>query len=308
MEEKKNNELQNAQVSELQIIQAKKEAEFSLTPVGQAIRKFEAMQRMAKMYTMSTIVPEAYRGESNIGNCVIAIDMAMRMEANPLMIMQNLYVVKGNPSWSSKFLIATINMSGKYTSLRYRKRNLGKVGIVKYNDTEWDKTKGRNTTVTKEFDGTDVDNIECVAYATEIATGEILESDPITIEMAIKEGWYTKSGSKWVTMPNLMLTYRSAAFWQRTYCPEISMGFMTKEEADDIQDAEYEEITPSDKLQKLSEQAAGVEDTQSQNAKECIDETQNQKERKSLLWWKNSIHLNGIEKDLATSQVPVLGT
>lgn len=283
MEERKNNEIQNVQISELQIIQAKKEAEFSLTPVGQAVRKFEAMQRMAKMYTTSTIVPEAYRGESNIGNCVIAIDMAMRMEANPLMIMQNLYVVKGNPSWSSKFLIATINMSGKYTSLRYKKRNLGKVGIVKYNDIEWDAVKGRNKTVVKEFDGTDVDNIECVAYATEIATGEILESDPITIEMAIKEGWYTKSGSKWVTMPNLMLTYRAAAFWQRAYCPEISMGFMTKEEADDIQDAEYEEITPFDKLQKLSEQAAGVEEAQSQNEKEYNDEAQNKKERKSLL-------------------------
>ena len=103
MEEKKENELQNAQTNELQIIQAKKEAEFSLTPVGLAVKKFEAMQRMAKMYCSSTIVPEIYRGENNIGNCVIAIDMAMRMEANPLMIMQNLYVVKGNPSWSSKF-------------------------------------------------------------------------------------------------------------------------------------------------------------------------------------------------------------
>lgn len=292
MEEKKENELQNAQTNELQIIQAKKEAEFSLTPVGLAVKKFEAMQRMAKMYCSSTIVPEIYRGENNIGNCVIAIDMAMRMEANPLMIMQNLYVVKGNPSWSSKFLIATINMSGRYTSLRYRKRNLGKVGKVKYDDTVWDGVKGRNTTVTKEFDGTDIDNIECVAYATELATGEVLESDPITIEMAVKEGWYTKSGSKWVTMPNLMLTYRAAAFWQRAYCPEISMGFMTKEEADDvrdIRDVEYEEIKPSDKLKKLSEQAAGVEEATgveeaaTPTEKEESDEKQNQKERKSLL-------------------------
>ena len=284
MEEKKENELQNAQTNELQIIQAKKEAEFSLTPVGLAVKKFEAMQRMAKMYCSSTIVPEIYRGENNIGNCVIAIDMAMRMEANPLMIMQNLYVVKGNPSWSSKFLIATINMSGKYTSLRY--------GKVKYNDTVWGGTKGRNTTVTKEFDGTDIDNIECVAYATELATGEVLESDPITIEMAVKEGWYTKSGSKWVTMPSLMLTYRAAAFWQRAYCPEISMGFMTKEEADDvrdIRDVEYEEIKPSDKLKKLSEQAAGVEEATgveeaaTPTEKEESDEKQNRKERKSLL-------------------------
>ena len=244
------------QVTELQIIQAKQAADFAMTPVGQTVKQFEVMQRMAKMYTESTIIPEAYKG--NIGNCVIALDMATRMGANPLMVMQNLYVVNGNPSWSSKFLIATINMSGKYSSLRYRKRNLGKVGKVKYNDIEWktDPTgKSRKTIVVKEFDGTEIDNIECVAYATELSTGEILESDPITIDTAIKEGWYTKSGSKWVTMPSLMLTYRAAAFWQRMYCPEISMGFITKEEADDIQDAEYVEIPSKDKLSELAESA-----------------------------------------------------
>lgn len=245
------------QVTELQIIQAKQAADFAMTPVGQTVKQFEVMQRMAKMYTESTIIPDAYKG--NIGNCVIALDMATRMGANPLMVMQNLYVVNGNPSWSSKFLIATINMSGKYSSLRYRKRNLGKVGKVKYNDIEWktDPTgKSRKTIVVKEFDGTEIDNIECVAYATELSTGEILESDPITIDTAIKEGWYTKSGSKWVTMPSLMLTYRAAAFWQRMYCPEISMGFITKEEADDIQDAEYVEIPSKDKLSELAESSA----------------------------------------------------
>lgn len=246
--------MEQNQVTELQIIQAKQAADFAMTPVGQTVKQFEVMQRMAKMYTESTIVPETYKG--NTGNCVIALDMAMRMNANPLMIMQNLYVVKGNPSWSSKFLIATINMSGKYSSLRYRKRVLGKVGRIKYNDTVWDNVNRKNTIVVKEFDGTDIDNIECVAYATELSTGETLESDPITIETAIKEGWYTKSGSKWVTMPSLMLTYRAAAFWQRMYCPEISMGFLTKEETDDIQDVEYEEIKPKDKLADLASEAA----------------------------------------------------
>lgn len=247
-------EEQKQQVTELQIIQAKQAADFAMTPVGQTVKQFEIMQRMAKMYTESTIVPDTYKG--NTGNCVIALDMAMRMNANPLMIMQNLYVVKGNPSWSSKFLIATINMSGKYTSLRYRKRVLGKVGKVNYNDIVWDNTSKKNTIVVKEFDGSNVDNIECVAYATELSTGEILESDPITIEIAIKEGWYTKAGSKWVTMPSLMLTYRAAAFWQRMYCPEISMGFLTKEEADDIQDADYVEIKSNDKISNLASKAA----------------------------------------------------
>lgn len=255
---------------EMQIIQAKQAAEFALTPVGQTVKQFEVMQRMAKMYTESSIVPEAYK--NNIGNCVIALDMAMRMNLNPLMVMQNLNTVKGNPSWASKFLIATINMSGKYTSLRYKKRILGKVGKIKYNDTVYDATLRRNTIVEKEFDGTKIDNIECIAYATEVSTGEVLESDPVTIETAIKEGWYTKSGSKWQTMPLLMLTYRAAAWWQRAYCPEISMGFMTKEEVDDIQDAEYSDLTNKDKLDMIAEQTISSEQEVSQQAPQKVKE------------------------------------
>lgn len=238
---------------------------------------------MGQMYSTSTIVPEAYRG--NIGNCIIALDIAMRMKLNPLMCMQNLYVVQGNPAWSSKFLIATINMSGKYSALRYRKRVLGKVGKVKYNDLEWVKTpdgKSRKTTVVKEFDGSDIDNVECVAYATELATGEVLEGDPVTIELAIKEGWYTKSGSKWVTMPQLMLSYRAAAFWQRAYCPEISMGFMTAEEAQDIQDVDYEEIPQPrqgrQKLAEMAEKAAGMDKGEAPQQQAAGDTSEMQQE------------------------------
>lgn len=257
MEETTNvQEITARQQAELQVIQARQQAEFALTPVGQQVKQFEVMQRMGQMYSTSTIVPEAYRG--NLGNCIIALDIAMRMKLNPLMCMQNLYVVQGNPSWSSKFLIATINMSGKYSALRYRKRVLGKVGKVKYYDLEWNEQAHRKVQVVKEFDGTELDNVECVAYATELATGEVLEGDPVTMELAVKEGWYTKQGSKWVTMPQLMLTYRAAAFWQRTYCPEISMGFMTTEEARDIQDVDYEEVaqSKSDGKARLADMAA----------------------------------------------------
>lgn len=252
----KQQETLQEQQAELQIIQARNQAEFMLTPVGQQFKQFEVLQRMGQMYSTSTIVPETYRG--NIGNCIIALDIAMRMKLNPLMCMQNLYVVQGNPAWSAKFLIATINMSGRYSSLRYRKRSLGKVGKITYNDLEWNEQARRKVQVAKEFDGSDIEDVECVAYATELSTGEVLESDPVTISLAIREGWYTKPGSKWVTMPQLMLTYRAAAFWQRAYCPEISMGFMTAEEAEDIEDVEYEEVprAPRRGNAKLADMAA----------------------------------------------------
>lgn len=246
------------QVTELQIIQAKQAAEFSMTPVGQVIRQFEVTQRMAKMYSESTIVPEVYKG--NVGNCAIALDMAMRMKVNPLMVMQNLDIVRGKPSFSSKFLIATVNISGRFTSLKFKKKILGKVGVIKYRDNVWDASIKKNRQVIKDFDGSNLDNIECVAFAKDLSTGEVLESDPVSISLAVQEGWYTKDGSKWVTMPMLMLSYRAAAFWTRLYCPEISMGFLTKEEIDDIQEAEYIEVKSKDKLADLAEKAAGIEE------------------------------------------------
>lgn len=179
---------------------------YDLTPAGQAAKQFEIIQRKAKALTSSTIVPETYR--NNFGNCVIAIEMAERMGTPPLMVMQNLYIVHGNPAWSSKYLIGSINASKRFSPLRYEFR--GEEGTPQY-------------------------GCRCYAYeASDKERKEPLYGDWITMDMASKEGWTKKAGSKWLTMPNQMLRYRAAAFWQRVYCPEISMGLLTAEEAEDI--------------------------------------------------------------------------
>lgn len=85
-------------------------------------------------------------------------------------------------------------------------------------------------------------------------------------------------------MPSQMLRYRAAAFWQRVYCPEISMGLITKEEADDIQDAEYTEITAKDKLAEFAEKAAGVEEQKAVSTPEQPkDSASKQPQQKTLL-------------------------
>lgn len=179
------------------------------------LKGFEAIQRMANLFSASSIVPEVYRskGEKDYtsrGNCVIALDMALRMGANPLMVMQNLYVVHGRPAWSAQFLIATLNQSGKFSALRY------------------------------EFQGKEgQDDWGCRAVATELATKERLVGPLITISLAKKEGWYSKKdkngkeSSKWQSMPELMLRYRAAAWFVRAYAPEIAMGLQTVEEVHD---------------------------------------------------------------------------
>ena len=171
---------------------------------------FDHLQRVGRMFAQSAIVPAAYQMKSQddvqaLANCVIALDMANRMSVNPLMVMQNLYNVHGNPGWSSKFLIACLNGCGKFSPLRYK------------------------------YDGEpNTDEWSCRAYAIDKATGEELRGAAVSIGMAKKEGWYSKSGSKWQTMPELMLQYRAAAFFQRAYAPEISMGLNTAEEYTDV--------------------------------------------------------------------------
>ena len=133
------------------------------------------------------------------------------------MVMQNLIIIYGRPSWSSKFLIATVNTCGRFNQLKYRFTDNGVLGKVEYVEYEkvWDKTawngKGgyKNTAKKVVFDGSNIRDIECVAYTTAKGSNEILESSPVSIRMAVEEGWYTKAGSKWRTMPKQMLMYRT---------------------------------------------------------------------------------------------------
>jgi hypothetical protein len=129
--------------------------------------------------------------------------------------------VHNKPAWSSQFLIACINKSGLFkTPLRYRFS--GKEGTDEYG---------------------------CVAWAVD-NSGEILESTKITVDMAKKEGWWSKKDkqgkecSKWQTMPEQMLRYRAATFFARAYCPELTMGMMTKDEVQDAYDVEVVPMVP----------------------------------------------------------------
>lgn len=209
------------------------------------LASFEFLQRAAKLFSSSSMVPTAYQAvvtkgygdkqttevnHSALSNCVVALDMAQRMNANPLMIMQNLHIIEGRPSWSSQFIIAAINGCGKFSPLRFDVEWLDEMDAT-YSTFEWvnrQKVERKHTIRIK--------NARCVAWVLEKATGERLESAPVTMEMAVAEGWYGKNGSKWRSMPDLMLRYRSAAFFGRIYAPELLMGLPAAEELQDVID------------------------------------------------------------------------
>ena len=218
-------------------------AALSVTMGFNDLASFEFMQRTAKMFSASTMVPTAYQAmvtkgygdraqiEPNpaaISNCMIALDMSQRMNANPLMIMQNLHIIEGRPSWSSQFIIAAINNCGKFSPLRFDLQWLDEIDAT-YSTFEWEDRKK----VEKKHK-VRIKNARCVAWAIEKATGERLESAPVTMEMAVNEGWFGKNGSKWKSMPDLMMRYRSAAFFGRIYAPELLMGLPTAEEMHDV--------------------------------------------------------------------------
>ena len=103
------NQNQQQAVQPAPIIKPTETVEFLTSQMGQEIKMFELQQRQAMMYASSSIVPKEYQGQDKVGNIIIAMDMAKRLNANLLMIMQNLNVIQGRPSWSAKFLISTVN-------------------------------------------------------------------------------------------------------------------------------------------------------------------------------------------------------
>lgn len=178
---------------------------------------FNTGYRMAQVLSASTIVPHTF--QNNVGNTMIAIDIAQRLHTNPLMIMQNIYIVYGQPAFTAKFLIACINASGLFaTALRY----------------EFVGEKGKDTW-------------GCYAFAID-KQGEVLKGSTVTIAQAKQKGWYNRDGSNWLADPEQMLRYRAATRFQTAYCPELSCGLATKEE---LEDADYTEIT-SDNVDQLS--------------------------------------------------------
>lgn len=214
--------------------------------------QFAVMQRICSVFASSELVPERYRiSEKNpkdkaIANCMIAIETAQRIGASPLMVMQNLDIIQGKPGWSSKFLIATINTCGRYETLQYKITNLGKVGKIKIVEYKWENRQ--KVAVDSIFDGSDIDNWECIAYTTQKGNGEVLESSEVSVKLAIQEGWYQKPGSKWPTMTKKMLRYRAASFWTNEFAPELSIGFKTSDEIKDIEDIPYEEVSTEKKV------------------------------------------------------------
>ena len=160
------------------------------------ISNYQGLYKLAQTFSASNLVPTQYHGKPE--DCMIALNMAQRSGMEPIFVMQNMYVVKGHPSWSGQACIAMLRNCGLF-------RNVHPV----YN----------------------AEKTACHFEAVDVKSGQNVSGTTITLEMAAKEGW----GPKWKSMPEQMLAYRAAAFFARVWCPEVLMGCMVEGEPEDVE-------------------------------------------------------------------------
>ena len=185
--------------------------------VYSSIQSFESAQRIAASLADSALVPNAYRGQAGLPNCIVAIEIANRMGMSPFQVMQNLNVIHGRPSWSSQFIIGLVQGCGRFEGFTYQET---------------------------------ADSCQC--FATLKTTGEQVSGPKITLDMAKREGW-TKN-TKWSTMPQTMLRYRAASAFGRFHISDLILGIQSVEE-NEVIDAEIEVVqeAPESKLDKVNE-------------------------------------------------------
>jgi hypothetical protein len=165
--------------------------------------RFEQLQRGAKVFADSDLVPDHMRGK--VSNCVIALALAYEMGESPITVMQAINVVKGHAGWSAQYMIARLNRSGII-----RGRLQWRIETVK-------------------------GDMLVTAFATMTDTGEMTESPTVSLAMAKAEGW--DRNPKYQSMPEVMLRYRAATFFVRMNCPEVMYGYHTTDEIEDVEAA-----------------------------------------------------------------------
>lgn len=183
-----------------QSLVANTQTELAPASVWSDKNQFNQLLRAADMLSKTSIIPQSYQGKPQ--DCFVAIEMATRMNLSPMVVMQNMYVVKGKPSWAGQACTMLINSCGKFRDVKHI-----------YTGTKGTDSRG------------------CYVSAIRCSDGEQIDGVEVTMQMAKAEDWL--SNSKWKSMPELMLAYRASAFFARVYCPEALMGVQTYDEVYD---------------------------------------------------------------------------
>jgi hypothetical protein len=187
------------------------------------IAKFEHSQRIARMFHEANIWPKHL---NTIGDALIVMNLAERLNADPVQLAQSVYIIHGKPGLEGKLVISLVNASGKYAEpLRFEFSGAG------------DKDPS------DIYDPGQADNPHygCRAKTKDKASGKTVQGPKVTWEVVRSEGWLGKTGSKWKTMPELMFIYRAGSWFANIQCPEVKLGMPTTEELRDMDAVEIQQ-------------------------------------------------------------------
>ena len=196
-------------------------------------KSFEHTWRVATAFSKSQLVPTHFQNKPE--DCMVALMMANQLNIDPYSALQNLQMIKGKVGFSSAFAIALANDRGSFAA-----------------PITWDvEGKGESLVVT--------------AKAKLKKTGEIVKVS-VSMETAKKEGW--TRNTKYQTMPEQMLRYRSATWLIRLHCPEVLLGMQASDEITDVEPTVNVGGSPVDKINakvkekiNITEEANKLDDT-----------------------------------------------
>jgi hypothetical protein len=200
----------------------------AMTRGGFAPANMDEAWRFANALARSTFIPERFRDKPD--ECLIALDLAGRLRANWLAVMQHCYQVHGQPGIDASMTIGLVNSSGLFEPIQY--------------EAVGDHPRDKSYRVR--------------AYSRRIGTEAVLYGPWIDWPLVEGEGWLSKGGSKWKTMPEQMFHYRAAAWWQRRHCPEMTLGMYTTDELYDAGDriaVQSQEVTMPRRLEPVAPEA-----------------------------------------------------
>lgn len=174
------------------------------------VASFEHAQRIAKLFQASSLVPDHLK--KNPSDVIVAFGLARTMGEQPLVVLQNIYFVSGKAAWKTEFMLARAGRAGVFKGpVRWRSEGEG-------------------------------DSLKVTAFVDLAGVeGEARAEVSVDMKMAKAEGW-TKN-SKYQTMPEHMLRWRSAAMLVRLYAPDVMLGLPI---LDEIEVAEVPQIRAGD--------------------------------------------------------------
>ncbi len=207
---------------------------------------FEKSLKMAESLSKTDLIPDSFKGKP--GNILIAMELAQRAGDSPLMIMQNMQIINGNPGFKAQYINAKINDAGY--KITYEEGTDGEVKEKK------------------------IPNLYCRVIAEK--NGQKFIGPRVDIRMAVEEGWYDRKMSKWPNMPEVMLVNRAVTFWAKKFEPGIGLGFPTAEEAEDtpIKNSVIADINAD--LSPSMAYSSGIEDAE-------LEETQKEDEDDNII-------------------------